>query len=106
MNNSYEVRKWERAAAPEASELRSEMEREGYSVFRWSDAPGSVYGPHEHAEDQSHWIISGRLELDVEGVGRVLLGPGDRDLMPAGTRHAARVPEGEPVVYLIGAKRS
>lgn len=101
----YMVEKWKRDSIPDAESLRAEMEREGYSVFGWSDRPGSVYGKHEHGEDQSHWIISGRLELEVKGYGKVLLEAGDRDFMPAGTVHAARVIGDEAVVYLIGAKR-
>jgi hypothetical protein len=44
------------------------------------------------------------LELQVEGVGAVTLNPGDRDFMPAGTYHSARVIGNQPVVYLIGEK--
>jgi len=79
------------------------MEREGYSVFEWSDAAGTTYGWHTHAEDQSHWIIKGTLELRVRGEEYVLRA-GDRDFLPAGTEHCAFVPGDEAVVYLIGAK--
>ncbi|MBX3292203.1 MAG: cupin domain-containing protein [Acidobacteria bacterium] len=77
---------------------------EGYFSFRWSDAPGAVYPDHHHSTDQSHWILSGRLELTVEGYGTFVLEAGDRDIMPAGTKHSARVLGNEPVVYLIGEK--
>ena len=79
------------------------MEAEGYSVFEWTDAPGTTYGRHAHPEDQSHWIISGALTL-VVGHEEYTLRAGDRDFLPAGTVHAARVEGGEPVRYLIGAK--
>jgi quercetin dioxygenase-like cupin family protein len=100
----YRIEKWNQAVVPNDEELAERMRAEGYSVFKWSDAPGSFYPDHEHAEDQSHWIVSGRLELSVRGVGEIILGPGDRDFMPAGTVHSARVIGDEPVVYLIGAK--
>jgi mannose-6-phosphate isomerase-like protein (cupin superfamily) len=80
------------------------MEDEGYNVFEWIDAPGTVYGQHVHAEDQSHWIISGVLEI-VVGDERYALRAGDRDYLPAYTRHSAAVPDDEPVVYLIGARK-
>lgn len=80
------------------------MISEGYVVSQWSDRPGAEYSEHEHAEDQSHCIISGVLELGVRGVGTVVLTAGDRDFMPAGTVHSARVPGREPVVCLIGSK--
>lgn len=84
--------------------LRQTLVVEGYSVFQWSDRPETVYGPHRHGEDQSHWVVSGSLELTVEGVGVVELTAGDRDFMPAGTLHSARVTSEEPVLYLVGSK--
>ncbi len=80
------------------------MEEEGYSVFEWIDAPGTVYDPHVHAEDQSHWIISGALRLSI-GDDEYTLSAGDRDFLPAYTQHSAAVEGDEPVVYLIGARK-
>ena len=100
----YRVAKWNELGAPDAGDLMTRMRAEGYSVFQWSDRIGAVYPEHEHGEDQSHWIISGSLELTVRGYGKITLGAGDRDFMPARTVHAARVIGNEPVVYLIGAK--
>lgn len=100
---SFEVEYWDGTAPRNASALRRRLESQGYSVFEWSDAPGTVYGPHSHAEDQSHWIISGELELTV-GDKSYTLRAGDRDFLPANTTHSAFVPGNEPVRYLIGAK--
>jgi quercetin dioxygenase-like cupin family protein len=61
------IEKWSGEEQPASLALRRQLENEGYSVFEWSDAPGTVYGPHSHAEDQSHWILSGELELTVDG---------------------------------------
>jgi quercetin dioxygenase-like cupin family protein len=101
---SYKVLRWKEAEAPTAEALRGLMERDGYRVFHWSDAPGTVYGEHYHSEAQSHCVVSGEIELELRGAGKVILRPGDRDQMPAGTYHAARVLGDEPVVYLIGVK--
>jgi hypothetical protein len=60
---SIEVERWSEAAPPDAAELKRRLVTEGYSVFQWSDAPGTKYGPHAHAEDQSHWILSGELHF-------------------------------------------
>ena len=87
-----------------AAMMRLTLEREGYRVFQWSDLPEMAYGLHKHAEDQSHWIISGALELTVERLGTYVLEAGDRDFLPAQTYHSARVVGEEPVVYLIGEK--
>jgi hypothetical protein len=55
---SLKVERWGKEENPRAVELREALEREGYSVFEWSDAPGTHYSAHRHPEDQSHWIIS------------------------------------------------
>lgn len=105
MPENYRVERWTGDTGPDPSTLRSIMAQEGYSVFEWLDRPGTVYDLHAHDDDQSHWIVSGRLELTVKEAGINVLGPGDRDYMPAGTMHSARVVSDEPVVYLIGSKR-
>lgn len=101
---SIRVERWRATGErPDARELRRRMAAEGYGVFEWSDAPGTVYANHAHAEDQSHWVLSGALTLVVGGE-EYTLRAGDRDFLPAGTLHAARVEGEEPVRYLIGAK--
>ena len=104
MSSAYRIEKWAEIYLPNAAMLRQRMTAEGYTVFQWSDQPETVYGPHTHPEDQSHWVVSGTLELTIERVGAVVLEAGDRDFMPSGTRHSARVLGEEPVIYLIGAK--
>jgi len=100
---SIEVEYWEGPQPPDARRLRRQLELEGYSVFEWTDRPGTTYAPHSHAEDQSHWVLSGALTLAVEGE-EYTLRAGDRDYLPAWTVHEARVEGAEPVVYLVGAK--
>lgn len=100
----FGVEKWSERYAPNAAVLRLRLESEGYRVFQWGDLPEMVYPHHKHAEDQAHWIISGALELTVEGYGTYVLEAGDRDFLPAETYHSARVVSEEGVVYLIGEK--
>lgn len=104
MTMDYRVEKWSGSSRPEARELTDRLRSEGYDVLQWADPSGTVYADHEHSEEQSHWIISGTLELTIRGFGTIRLGPGDRDHMPAGTIHSARVIGNESVVYLIGSK--
>lgn len=99
---AYQVERWSEIYKPNAAMLRQILVQAGYNVFQWSDQPNMIYGMHKHAEDQSHWIISGSLEISVLGKGTFVLEAGDRDFMPAGTYHSARVVGDEPVVYLIG----
>ncbi len=100
---SFEVEYWDESQPPDARRRRRRLELEGYSVFEGTDRPGAYYPPHSHAEDQSHWIISGALTLIVGGEGYTLRA-GDCDFLPAGTVHEARIEGGETVIYLIGAK--
>lgn len=104
MRAQYRVKKWSEIYAPNPAMLRHILATEGYRVFQWCDQPDRSYAQHMHHEDQSHWIVSGALELTVENFGTVVLEAGDRDFMPAGTYHSARVIGEEPVIYLIGEK--
>jgi len=101
---TVQVERRKESTPPDAAELRRRLQSEGYSVFQWSDAPGTTYAAHSHPEDQSHWILSGNLELTVENE-TYTLSAGDRDYLAANTIHSAFVPGDEPVTYLIGAKR-
>lgn len=101
---SFRIERWSSSSRPNARELRERLEAEGYGVFEWSDSPGTTYAPHAHEEDQSHWIVSGALQLTVAGQ-TYTLETGDRDFLPARTTHAAFVPGDKPVRYLIGAKK-
>ena len=100
---SIRVEKWEGPGRPDALELRARMESEGYAVFHWTDAPGRTYDEHTHAEDQTHWVLSGAITIVVAG-REYTLRSGDRDYLPANVLHSARVDGTEPCVYLIGAK--
>jgi mannose-6-phosphate isomerase-like protein (cupin superfamily) len=102
---SMEIHRWNKPQKPDAGTLRSQLENDGFSVFEWSDAPGTVYETHVHDTDQSHWVISGELELKVKS-DTYKLRAGDRDFLPAHTAHSAFVPGNEPVRYLIGVKNS
>jgi quercetin dioxygenase-like cupin family protein len=104
MRKQYRIEKWSEIYPPNAAMLRHILFTEGYKIFQWCDQPERSYAQHSHGEDQSHWIVSGALEVTVENYGTVLLEAGDRDFMPANTYHSARVIGEEPVIYLIGEK--
>ncbi len=103
MTPKFHIERWKQGYPPNAAMLRFQLESEGYRVFQWSDTPGMIYALHKHAEDQSHWIISGALELTVNGESYTLEA-GDRDFMTAETWHSARVASETAVVYLVGEK--
>ena len=86
-------------------DLRARLRSEGYDgVYPWSDPPGAVYALHRHETDQTHWIVSGELEITLETGESYLLKSGDRDFLPAQTGHRARVIGEGAVSYLIGEK--
>ncbi|MGH9946482.1 MAG: cupin domain-containing protein [Pyrinomonadaceae bacterium] len=101
----YEIKRWAEIYAPNPAMLRMQLANDGFDVFQWCDAPDRFYGNHKHDEEQSHWIVSGTLEITVENVGTFELGPGDRDSVPAGTYHSACVIGEDPVIYLVGVKK-
>lgn len=103
MANGYRVEKWNRPYPPNPAMLRLELEAEGFRVMNWCDMPDVIYGMHKHESEQSHWVISGSIEITVANVPH-LLSAGDRDRMPASTYHTARVIGDEPVIYLIGER--
>ena len=98
------VERWKEFYAPNPAMLRLLLVREGYRVFQWADRPGTISGVHLHDEDQSHWVISGELEITFERGGSYTLKTGDRDFIPANTRHSARVLGEEHLIYLVGEK--
>ncbi|HEY8518090.1 MAG TPA: cupin domain-containing protein [Candidatus Binatia bacterium] len=98
-----EVRRWDGSGERTVAALRARLESEGYSVFCWTDAPHAHYDAHAHANDESIWLVSGAITFGTDA-GDFALAPGDRLMLPAGTRHTADAgPEG--ATYLIGEKR-
>lgn len=97
-----EIHRWEDGAAPTESALAQRLAAEGFSSFCWSDAPHAHYDEHEHDRDESIWLVSGAIRFGADG-RELALAPGDRLMLPAGTRHTADAgPEG--ATYLIGQR--
>ncbi|GAB3409903.1 hypothetical protein GCM10027515_29470 [Schumannella luteola] len=71
--------------------------RLGPSVQLWRFEPGASEGEHRHDDstdrdlDELYLVISGRLEVDIDGVGHDL-GAGDAAYVPAGVPHSAHNP--------------
>ena len=95
-----EVRPWSEPSEPDETTLRAMLEAEGFSSFCWSDTPNAHYDEHEHDRDESIWLLAGSIRFGADG-RELALAPGDRLMLPAGTRHTADAgPEG--ATYLIG----
>ena len=100
----FRVVRWQNGYAPNPAMLRLLMEREGFMVVQFGGRPEAVFSRHKNFEDQSTWIVSGALEVTVDGIGTYVLEPGDRDFLPAEIYHTARVVSEEAIVYLVGKK--
>ena len=79
------------------------MESEGYEVASYVYRAGTVFGPHEHAQDKCDGVVQGVLRV-VVGDETFDLGSGDRLYLPAGTRHSAQVVGNETVLSLDGTR--
>ncbi len=94
---------WEERETPEPEALEARLSRDGFAVHEWTDAPGADYPPHSHPHDESLWVVEGEIVFSAEG-REFPLRAGDRLMLPAGTRHSARV-GGAGARYLIGQRR-
>ncbi len=83
------------AGAADASTIEKQLRAEARDVYGWSNGPGDGYEQHAHAYHKLLYCTRGSIDF-ILGDGRTLtLTPGDRMLLPAGTRHAALVgPDG------------
>jgi len=76
---------------PDARELEQQLRAEAHDVYGWANGPGDRYEQHAHGYHKLLYCTRGSIDF-VLGDGRTLtLRPGDRMLLPAGTRHAALV---------------
>jgi len=84
----------------EAEQLLKEL---GYrDIYLWEDPPHSFYDWHTHTFDEVRLVLEGQILIGTEE-GEYLLKKGDMMIVPAGTKHWAKVgPEG--VIYLCGSK--
>jgi len=98
-----EILRWDAPDAPTEAAIQQRLEADGFSAFCWSDPPRAHYDAHEHDRDESIWCVAGEIRFAAAG-RELVLAPGDRLMLPAGTRHTADAgPDG--ATYLIGQRR-
>jgi quercetin dioxygenase-like cupin family protein len=93
---------WSEGAAPDEAALTRRLERDGFDVLAWADAPGTTYTPHAHGHDESLWCVRGLIVFEIGGA-EYPLAAGDRLMLPRDTVHAARV-GAQGARYLIGQR--
>lgn len=80
---------------PVAGDIERRLRSEARDVYGWSNGPGDRYEQHAHAYHKLLYCTSGSIDFILADGRALTLHPGDRMLLPAGTRHGARVgPEG------------
>jgi len=72
------------------SELRQRLEREAHSCYSWSNGPGYSYGAHSHSYRKVLYCVAGSITFHLRD-GDLVLRPGERMELPAGTIHSATV---------------
>lgn len=76
---------------PDPATIEAALRREARDVYGWSNAPGDTYGEHEHGYAKLLYCIRGSIDFIVAGDRRIAMRPGDRLVLPPGTRHSAVV---------------
>jgi quercetin dioxygenase-like cupin family protein len=89
---AYAVETWMGDSPPRESEIRRLLSERGLSGYRWSNAPGDVYGAHSHPFHKIIYVLQGSITFTLPDVDeQVTLGKGDRLDLPAGMVHEAVV---------------
>lgn len=83
--------------------MRRKLEKRGYSVTRYTYAPGTSFPEHSHSIDKIDAVLAGRFRMSMNGQA-VILEPGDCLAVPRGMPHTAEVIGDEPVVSLDATK--
>jgi quercetin dioxygenase-like cupin family protein len=87
---------WTGGDSPTEAAIERSFEAEGLQPYRWSNAPGDVYGAHSHSYHKVIYVVSGSITFGLPHTGQsVVLHPGDRLELPPGVVHDAVVgPQG------------
>ena len=68
------------------------LAEQGLTGYRWSNAPGDVYGAHSHPFHKIIYVLQGSITFVLTDSGEQLdLRSGDRLDLPAGVLHEAVV---------------
>lgn len=87
-----EIIRWQEDTAPGEADLRQRMQAEGLSPSSWSNGPGDVYSAHSHSYTKVLYCVRGSIRFSLPDSDEHLdLHPGDKMVLPAGTRHSALV---------------
>jgi quercetin dioxygenase-like cupin family protein len=75
--------------------LMRRLEAEATDCHGWANGPGDRYQAHVHPYEKVLYCVAGGITFRLEDEARdITLGPGDRMVLAAGTRHSAVVGPG------------
>ena len=72
------------------ADLMDRLRQEADGCYSWSNGPGDTYAPHTHAYEKILYCVAGSITFSLHD-REILLGPGDRMVLPPGTVHGALV---------------
>jgi|SRR5579863_382096 len=95
-SKEIQVAHWCRPDRPAENDIVAHFRVRGLQPTRWANGPGEVYTVHSHAYRKTVYCLEGSITFSIPDLQReVELLPGDRLILPPGTRHGATVgPEG------------
>lgn len=105
MAGAFRIERWQGLSSPNPAMLGHILTTEGFTIGRYSDQPGAVFGTRSSENDLTHWVIQGDLEITVLGRRPYILSAGDRDFIPANTYASMRAVGDDEVIYMIGEKK-
>ncbi len=93
--------RFEETGITDEGKIKEILRDQGYSVYTWSDPPGTYYPTHTHQDREVRWVIEGEVTIGVEGK-ELTLTPGDVVELDPETPHWAKTEKG--VRYICGSK--
>jgi quercetin dioxygenase-like cupin family protein len=86
------VERWTGDSPPSEADLRSLLDEQGLSGYRWSNSPGDIYGAHSHPFHKIIYVVQGSISFILpEEDEQVTLNAGDRLDLPKEMIHKAVV---------------
>jgi len=70
------------------------------AVVRLGVVEGEFHWHKHDAEDEFFLVVEGRLEIDVEDAGTIILGPSQAVTIPKGLMHRPRAPQRTVIVMV------
>ena len=96
LSKEIQVAHWSRPQRPAEVDIVALFRVRGLQPTRWANGAGQLYAVHAHAYRKILYCLEGSITFSLPDLRReVELLPGDRLILPSGTRHGATVgPEG------------